>query len=352
MKSKLKAAVIGAGAISKEHLTFLSTSKQAELVGVCDLSAAAAKYAAGRYEAKAAYTDYKTMLAEATPDVVHVLTPPNTHKMIATDCLQAGAHVLCEKPITPTLEDFKALWEVAQSCDRHLMEDQNYLYNEPVLAIQKMVNDGELGEIQDVEIRVALNIREPGGRFADENLPNPIHKMPAGVVHDVITHMVYLALPYLPSVDRVSAAWNNHGGGELFKYDDLDAIVIGGQTHVRFRFSAYTQPECFMIYVRGDRGYAETDLFQPYIRAVVPRSAGKQLSPLINHLASGSNLVGASFRNFYRKVMQKTPYEGLYKLMDKTYYAIAHGQALPIGFQQMERTLSLIEALLAEENRV
>lgn len=352
MANVLKAAVIGAGAISKEHLAFLSETSQAELVGVCDLSNAASKYAAKRYEAKGAYTNYHDMLAQTSPDVVHVLTPPQTHKMIATDCLKAGAHVICEKPITLSLDEFKELWQVAKDCDRRLMEDHNYLFNGPILDIQKMVKDGELGQIQDVEIRVALNVRSEGGRFADENLPNPIHKMPAGVVHDIITHMVYLALPYLPSVDRVSAAWNNHGGGDLFKYDDLDALIIGGQTHVRLRFSAYTQPECFMVYVRGDRGYAETDLFQPYLRCVIPRSGGKQLSPLVNHFVNGRNLVVASFRNFYRKVMQITPYEGLSNLLAKTYYALAHGQELPIGYTQMERTLGLIEALLAEENRV
>ena len=351
MQNRLKAAVIGAGAISKEHLSFLSKTTQAELVGVCDLSAAAADYAAQRYGAKGAYTDYKKMLSEAAPEVVHVLTPPNTHKMLATDCLQAGAHVLCEKPITPTLEEFKELWEVAKSCDRQLMEDHNYLYNGPVLELQKLVNDGTLGEILDVEIRVALNVRE-GGRFADENLPNPIHKMPAGVIHDIITHMVYLALPYLPTIDQVRAAWNNHGGGELFKYDDLDAIVIGGKTHARFRFSAYTQPECFSIFLRGDRGYAETDLFQPFVRTVIPRSGGKQLSPLVNQFANGTHLVSASARNFYRKVMQITPYEGLAKLLDKTYYALRHDQPLPVSYEQMERSLSLIEALLAEKNRV
>ncbi|MGF1522586.1 MAG: Gfo/Idh/MocA family protein [Leptolyngbyaceae cyanobacterium] len=352
MANVLKAAVIGAGAISKEHLSFLHETKQARLVGVCDLSPAAAKYGAKRYEAEGAYTNYQDMLAQASPEVVHVLTPPHTHKMIATDCLKAGAHVICEKPITLTLDEFKELWQVAKDCDRRLMEDHNYLFNKPILAIQKMVQEGTLGEIQDVEIRVALNVRTEGGRFADENLPNPIHKMPAGVVHDIITHMVYLALPYLPSIDRVSAAWNNHGGGDLFKYDDLDALVIGGQTHVRLRFSAYTQPECFMVYVRGDRGSAETDIFQPYLRTVLPRSGGKQFSPLINHFVNGRNLVASSFNNFYRKVMQITPYEGLSNLLDKTYYALAHGQDLPIGYQQMERTLGLIEALLAEENRV
>lgn len=350
MSSVLKAAVIGTGAISKEHLSFLSSSPLADLVAVCDLSQAAASYAAKQFGAAHTYTDYQKLLSEHDLDIVHILTPPHTHSMIATDCLKSGAHVFCEKPITPTLSEFKELWEVAQECDRHLIEDHNYLFNEPVLAIQDLVRQGTLGNIQEVEIRMALNVRE-GGRFADENLPSPVHRLPAGVIHDVLTHMVYLALPYLPSFDRVAAAWSNHGGGELFKYDDLDALVIGGQTHVRLRFSAYTQPECFFIFVRGDRGYAETDLFQPYVRTVIPRPGGKQLSPLINHFVNGQTLVLASIRNFQRKIMQKTPYEGLHTLLDKTYTALLNNQAPPIGFEQMERSLQLIEALLAEENR-
>lgn len=351
MSSILKVAVIGTGAISKEHLSFLGTSPLAELVAVCDLSKAAATYAAEQFGAAKAYTNYRELLSEEQLDIVHVLTPPHTHKMIVADCLKAGAHVFCEKPITPTLEEFKELWSIAQDCDRHLIEDQNYLFNEPILAIQDLVEQGSLGEIQEVEVRMALNVRE-GGRFADENIPSPIHKMPAGVVHDILTHLVYLVLPYLQSFDRIAAAWSNHGGGDLFKYDDLDAVIISGQTHVRLRFSAYTQPECFFMFVRGDRGYVETDLFQPYLRTVMPRQGGKQLSPLINHFLNGRTLILASIRNFQRKVMQQTPYEGLYRLLDKTYTALQQGEAPPIGFEQMYRSLQLIDALLAEENRL
>jgi predicted dehydrogenase len=366
MKATLRAAVIGTGAISKEHLGFLATSPAAELVAVCDLSKAAATYAAQQYSAQQystqkhnpqehsapqVFTDYRAMLTETQPDVVHLLTPPHTHLKIATDCLEGGAHVFCEKPITPTLAEFRDLWAIAQKHDRHLIEDHNYLFNGPVLAIQDLVNQGALGEIQEVEVRMALGVRE-GGRFADENLPSPIHHMPAGVIHDLLTHLVYLALPYLPSFDRVSAAWSNHGGGDLFKYDDLDALIIGGSTHVRLRFSAYTKPDCFFIFVRGDRGYAETDLFQPYLRTVVPRPGGKQLSPLVNHFLNGRTLITASVRNFYRKVMQQTPYEGLHRLLDQTYRALLQGEVPPIGYGQMERSLQLIEALLAEENRI
>ncbi|MGB7084703.1 MAG: Gfo/Idh/MocA family oxidoreductase [Phormidesmis sp.] len=361
MTAVLKSAVIGTGMISKQHLSFLQGSERAEVVGVCDLSPAAADYAVETFQATAAYTNYAQMLAEAKPDVVHILTPPQTHMPIATDCLRAGAHVICEKPVAPTFDDFKTLWQISRECDRFLMEDHNYRFNAPVRAIQALVADGTLGEVQEVEIRMALDLRS-GGRYADENLPSPIHKMPAGVIHDFITHLSYLLLSFLPQsdsqndskagFDRVSAAWSNHGGGELFKYDDLDALIISGKAHGRIRFSSYTAPDCFAITVRGDRGYAETDLFQPYLRCVVPRSGGKQLSPLVNHFANGWELMSASARNFRNKIMQKTPYEGLHYLLGETYNALSVGQAPPIEYKDMARTSQLVEALLAQENRL
>jgi predicted dehydrogenase len=351
MAEVLKSAVIGTGAISKEHLSFLANCNRTRLVGVCDLSPAAANYAAQQFQAEAAYTDYREMLAVTNPDVVHILTPPQTHKAIATDCLKAGAHVICEKPITPTYDEFKELWTIAQSCDRHLIEDHNYRFNEPILAIAQLVADGILGKVQEVEVRMALNIRD-GGRYDDKNLPNPMHQLPAGAVHDFLTHLCYLTLLFLPKCDRVSAAWSNHGGGDLFKYDDLDAIIIGDSVHGRIRFSSYTQPDCFTLTVRGSQGYAETDLFQPYLRCVRPRRGGKQLSPLINHFVNGYELMNASFRNFQRKIMQKTPYEGLYRLLDTTYTALLNKTPPPISFADMERTSWLIEALLAQENQV
>lgn len=62
--------------------------------------------------------------------------------------------------------------------------------------------------------------------------------------------------------------------------------------------------------------------------------------------------MGASFRNFRRKIMQQSSYEGLYRLLDLTYEALINGTQPPISFTDMERTSRLIEALLAEENRL
>lgn len=353
MAAALKSAVIGTGVISKQHLSFLQESDRSNIVGVCDLSPAAASYAANTFGATAAYTNYAEMLEVAKPDVVHILTPPKTHFPIATDCLKAGAHVICEKPVAPSYHEFKDLWKIAQACDRVLIEDHNYRFNGPVRAIKDLIATGELGDIQEVEIRICLNVRS-GGRYADTNLPSPSHKMPAGVIHDFITHLCYLVIGFLPenNFERIAAAWSNHGQDELFKYDDLDALVIGGQSHGRIRFSCYTGPECFYINVRGSKGFAETDLFQPYLRCVKPRVGGQQLSPLVNHWVNGWEMMSASVRNFKNKVMQKTPYEGLHYLLGETYDAISAGQTPPISYEDMARTSQLVEALLDPKNRV
>lgn len=347
----MKSAVIGTGEISAEHLKFLSNSKATTLVGVCDLSRAAARYAAETFGAEKAYTDYKQMLDEAKPDVVHVLTPPHTHVALTTDCLDAGAHVICEKPITLAHAQFTQLWNHAKAKDRRLIEDHNYRFNRPILHIEKLIADGVLGDVMEVDVRMALKVRD-GGRFADRNLPNPAHKLPAGVIHDFITHLSYLVLRFLPDPDTVSAAWTNHGKDDLFKFDDLDAILIAGDKHARIRFSCRTGPDCFALTVRGTQGEVQTDLFHPFMRLVKPRVGGDKLSPVSNQFANGMNLVKSSFGTLRNKLMQRSPYEGLHTLMYRTYDALKNDTEPPVTFEDMDRTSRLIDQMLLEGNRV
>jgi predicted dehydrogenase len=345
----LRCAVIGTGKISEEHLKFLSG--RADVAGICDLSPALAQYAVDRFGLGRSYTDYRTMLAESRPDVVHVLTPPHTHVQIVSDCLEAGAHVICEKPIAPTNAQFRALWEKARSGGLWIVEDQNYRFNEPVLAIEQAYRQGKLGDVRDVEVRLTLNIRGPGGRYSDQNLPHPSHGLPAGVIHEFITHMCYLGQRFVPEFDRVSAAWQNHGGG-IFKYDDLDALVFHGLARLRLRFSCEGAPEGFFLSVRGTRGWAETDLFQPYLRMVLPRAGGSKLGPLVNHWVNGLALMKASVRGFRNKVLQRTPYEGLGKFLSRTYAALADGGEPPVTYGDMDAASRLVDALVEQGNRI
>lgn len=353
----LRAAVIGAGAISLEHLPFLRDSDRAELVGICDLSPVSARVAARRYDAEAGYTDLDEMLTTASPDIVHVLTPPHTHGALVRQCLDAGAHVFCEKPMAPTASETSELLALATQRGLHLVENHNYRFNDEILAVRRLLDRGDLGSVAEVSIRMALPIRGEDSRFADENIPNPIHRMPAGVIHDFITHFAYLldTLAGEPEWGPISAHWNNHGGGDLFTFDDLDAILIGqgeaGPVHGHLRFSARTSPDLFSVGVRGSGGQAATDLFHPHLEVLGPRPGGPQLTPIVNHLVNGTKLAGAGLRNFGQKLLQYGPYHGLTRLLDETYAAIQADLEPPVTPTQIQRAADLVDSLLAPEAR-
>ena len=355
--SKITTAIIGTGAISEQHLQFLSELSDVHLVAVCDLSKALARFTSERFGADKSFTDHKKMLNELTPQVVHVLTPPHTHVAIVSDCLEAGANVIVEKPITTNHNEFINLYELAQRKNRLIIENHNYLFNAPILKINQLISDGVLGKVKDVEVKMTLRIRDSDSRYADINYPHPSHKLPAGVLHEFLTHLCYLALHFMPPnensngkyFDKVLALWENQGGGNLFKFDELDSLVTIQGVHGHIRFSTNTWPECFSVYVRGTKGSVSTDMFQPYLNIEIPRKI-KQLTPLINQWSFGWNLIKNTGKNFIDKLRQRSSYEGLHRFLEITYQTLKNNTSPPISFNDMDRVSRLIDALVAEAN--
>lgn len=352
----LRAAVVGTGGISKEHLAFLSTSPRAELVGVCDRSPVAAGYAATTYGTRP-FRDLGDMLDDVRPDVVHVLTPPTTHVAISEQALAAGCHVICEKPITLTAPDLDTLLAAANRADRYVVENHNYRFNPEVEHIADLVAAGKLGTIGEVEVRMGLPVNDPGGRFGDPNLPSPIHQLPAGVIHDFITHLAYLVGFFTPKVTwtSVDSRWSRHGGLAHVPVDDLDSMLVGtgpdGAVHGRIRFSALLAPDTFEITVRGSLGYAQVELFSGRVTDVLPRPGGKQLSPIVNMMVGGASLFVGGPRSLRRKIMQQGPYVGLARFLDLTYAALAAGSPPPVTPDDMRRASELIDRLVAGRSK-
>lgn len=348
---RTRAAVIGCGAISREHLSFLSTSGDVDLVAVCDLSPAIADYTASRFGAKSAYTDHQAMLVAERPEVVHVLTPPASHVRLAEDALAAGSHVLCEKPITPDTPSLRSLLATADARRRILMETQNLRFNDQFLAIEQLIRDGRLGTIVNVEVFLAIDITH--SKFADPNVSSGISDLAGGAIHDFLPHMSYLLLHFFgyPEVVDVQGSWRNVSGAPQIGFDEMEAMITLPDGTAAARFSSRIQPDRFRLSVRGTEGTVETDMYQPYLRFETARGR-KVLSPLLNHAVNGASLIGSSVRNLRNKVLQHTPYHGMPRMLDALYAAVRHGTAPPITALEMERTSLLVDALAGEAVRV
>jgi predicted dehydrogenase len=344
-----RAAIVGCGAIATQHLEFLRASPRASLVGVCDLSPATAGYAAQRYGTQP-FTDAAAMLAATKPQVVHVLTPPASHRPLVELALEHGAHVLCEKPIAASSAELAEMMAVADRVQRTLTENHNYLFNDPVLQLDRILTDGRIGEVVEVDITFALGVTD-GGRFVDPNVPSPVAHLAGGAVHDFLTHLSYLALHFLgPGVPTgVTARWRNLSGNPHAVYDDLLASFEVGQALGVLRFSATSRPECAAIRIRGTRGTVETDLYQPYLRLEVPRSRS-QLSSVVNQVVNGTAMAASGARGLRNKVLQHTPYHGLTRFLDVFYAGLAGGTP-PVTTAELQRTTALIDALVACQER-
>ena len=351
-----RVGLIGGGQISEQHLFALKNVKGVRLMGICDLSRSLATFTARRFGLESAFTDYREMLQTSRCDIVHVLTPPATHDKIVRDCMAAGCDVIVEKPVALSREAFHDLWSFSQERGRRLIENQNYRFNGPVRRLTELVESGAIGEVEEVEVRMQLPIRA-GGRLADANAPHPSHRLPAGAIHEFITHLSYLLLEFMPvesmdDVEYVRAAWRNYGGGDFFKYDDLDAIVMSGAAHGRIRFSCRQQPDMFAIHVRGSAGHAEVELFQPAYRVIRQRSGGRHLDPMINGLANSWASARDGVGNLYRKVRNRNAYDGLRHFVEQTYASWRCDQPGPVGYPEMDNTVRLIDALLESENQL
>lgn len=157
------------------HLRVLRDFPEDEVlvVGVAETHAPTLARAMGRFHIDG-FSDYRQMFAEAQPDLVAVVVPTHAHYETATAALEAGCHVLIEKPITATVEEALALLKLAAERQRLIAVGHVERFNPAVMELQRQIAAGHLGQI------FSLHARRLG--------PFPPRIRDVGVILDLATH--------------------------------------------------------------------------------------------------------------------------------------------------------------------
>ena len=117
MDRTVKIGIIGCGGIANgKHMPSLKKIKNAQMVAFCDIIEERAVKAAEEYGVEGAkvYTDYKELLKDKDIEVVHVCTPNRSHAFISIDAMEAGKHVMCEKPMAKTYKEAKEMLDTSE----------------------------------------------------------------------------------------------------------------------------------------------------------------------------------------------------------------------------------------------
>jgi UDP-N-acetylglucosamine 3-dehydrogenase len=168
-----RVAVVGVGAMGRNHARVFRELPDAELVGVCDQDVNLAE-ACGAFYQIPGFTDHLALLDRTRPEAVTVAVPTHEHRPVAEDCLRAGCHVLVEKPIAANLEDGRALIEVADQLDRRLTVGHIERFNPAIIELKRRLDTGQLGRV------FQMHARRLG--------PFPARVRDVGVVVDLATH--------------------------------------------------------------------------------------------------------------------------------------------------------------------
>ena len=146
---KLRACIVGVGFVGAVHIEALRRLGNVEVAAICTRSHA--QDMADAHFIPKGYEDYLTMLDAEKPDVVHICTPNDSHFELAMAAMQRGIAIICEKPMTRTLDEARTLAEYAKAHNIVTGVNFNCRFYPQILQAKAMVQSGELGDVRFVQ---------------------------------------------------------------------------------------------------------------------------------------------------------------------------------------------------------
>jgi predicted dehydrogenase len=152
MKKKLGFGILGTAAIARESMIpAMQESRYCEVVAVASRNAGKARTTAETFGIIKYYDHYEALLTDPEVEAVYIPLPNHLHASWTTKALQAGKHVLCEKPLTPSLnETLRLLEEIREYPDKKVMEGFMYRFHPQWQRAKTMVREGQIGALRSV----------------------------------------------------------------------------------------------------------------------------------------------------------------------------------------------------------
>jgi predicted dehydrogenase/nucleoside-diphosphate-sugar epimerase len=195
--SRYRTALIGAGFISTSHIEALKAGvPDAEITAIVDRNQALADAQARRWGIPRTFGDIDALIAAGAADVAHVMVPPDAHVAVARQLLEAGLHVLLEKPMSTSLADCDELVALASAKGKVLGVNQNFVYHPTYRAARRiLLDERKLGPIRSLHVTFNVPLRQlSAGQFGHWMFRKPVNILLEQAVHP-LSQMVDLLGP-------------------------------------------------------------------------------------------------------------------------------------------------------------
>ncbi len=257
MADPVRIGIVGAGTIVQvAHLPVLKRLQGATVVGICDNDEQKARALANRYEIPTVSDDLEELLGQTPIDVLVICTPNHLHEAHLITGLNAGTHVLVEKPLALSPTSAERVMAVAGRSDRIVMVSVNHRYRPDVQTVRSFIQSGELGDIDS--IRASWHVARPSR--AQLGWRQQRARSGGGAMIDLGVTMLDLCLWLVdyPKPVRVSAALSMAGRDHPVEQSG-DAFIVcenGPSIFVDVTWRHIGKGERFGVGLRGAKGTA------------------------------------------------------------------------------------------------
>lgn len=243
-------AIIGCGRISNRHAEQIS--KVGNVKAVCDIIPESANILAQQFNATPYYSLEALLAAEPAIDVISICTPNGLHAAHAIKALEAGMHVLCEKPLCITVADGKAMIAAAQKNEKNLFVVKQNRYNPPIIYLKKLLQEHSLGKIFSFQVNCFWN--RPPSYYHDWKGKK---EMDGGTLFTQFSHfidLVYWLLGDVKTVQKVAANFAH----PTIEFEDTGMVLFTMQTgaigSLNYTVNSYQKNMEGSLTLFGERG--------------------------------------------------------------------------------------------------
>ena len=294
------------------------------------------------------YHSVEEMLQNADIDLVVVNTPVQTHFEYTKMVLEAGKNVVVEKPFTVNVEEAEELVRIADSKNLFISVYQNRRFDRDYLQVQKVISEGKLGNIKEVEIRFDRFRTEPS---AKQHKENP-ELNGSGAVHDLGSHLVDQATQLFGFPEKTFADIFSMKG-QNYANDYFEIILYyKDDVRVRLKSSAFTKEDHFAYKIHGDKGSFLQERSDNQENELVAGAIPVYGKDWVKPLAESDGVLNYSDGNSESKRLVTHSEQGNYmNYYQQIYEHIVFGYALPSLGSEIVQNMKIIEAAIESSEK-
>jgi UDP-N-acetyl-2-amino-2-deoxyglucuronate dehydrogenase len=213
-------AIIGCGRIGQRHAKHAVNN--GKLVAVCDNDYRKAKAISGEYSDVRAYEHINDLLNTEKVDVVAICTPNGMHCQHSIMALNAGCHVLCEKPMAISLYDCGEMIKIAEKNNRRLFAVKQNRFNPPIVALKQAIDDGILGKIYSVQLSCFWNRKNDYYKDSWKGTKD----LDGGTLFTQFSHFIDLLYWIVGDVKKIYALTANFAHKGIIEFEDTGVVAL------------------------------------------------------------------------------------------------------------------------------